>query len=532
MSNEPEDPGPTPDELAMLRADAQRDDLKKYQDALNTAVAALSGDVTDADINFANTAIGNLEMAIGDAADVSADELASYRSAVSGAKDSVAAANDRLTAAKEKAQDMADKERMAMARKLYNALNPNATAAGNMALMDEIVTGRTGGLVVGADGNLDAAADMNAVANDSPDAIEIKASGTTVADNAGWKGADYMSKIDGVTHHVVMYNNRGSGSEPFNKKHGSRLAAVGTGVPPASYQITEDGPSSNGLDAGKEFVMGGDFSDRGTKSHTDGSSDDNGKKVTVSGTFDGVSGTYSCTQSGGNACTSMVDVMDHIVLDGGWTFVPSSLMAPISKMDGQYLSYGWWTRETSDGVVDVRPFANSQGAVAVQSGNAVANTINGKASYMGGAAGKYAVYNPLGDNSSAGAFTAKATLEANFTTDKISGKLTDFMSGGESMDWEVSLNVGDMANITDNGIGQAADNDAAASSTTTWMMGETASDAKGSWDGHFYKSNDAAADAEANRAPAVVTGTFNAMYDVGGLNIGQMAGAFGADLDE
>ncbi|MDE2654940.1 MAG: hypothetical protein OXI71_14135 [Gemmatimonadota bacterium] len=416
-------------------------------------------------------------------------------------------------------QTKRDNEAMeAMAKKLFNGLKQSGAAPANPTPADTANRALDGGtfsslssmaVMVDPDGAGAAAT------------VTVNKSSTAVPDLNGWSGADYVQTRSGTTDHVVLYHNQGEESESFSEKHSAIIDAndgddLGTYQIPNADLITE---SSQG------FIAAGDFSMSGQKDHTD----EDDEKVEVSGSFDGVPGTYSCTQGSGTACSSTVTSGGGILLGGGWTFSRFSLNAMTQTKDSNYLVYGWWSRESSAGV-DVATFAASKGTV--QFGDTGANGINGTATYKGGAAGKYAVYNPLGDNSSAGAFTANAEFTADFTNDSISGELTGFMSGGEEKDWEVSLMVGDnnddssdgVANITDSGIVNGG------SPSTVWTMDGMSDDPRGTWAGHFHGSNSATA-VSTTATPPAVTGTFTAMYEVGGLEIGQMAGAFGADTD-
>ena len=519
-SSTPAEPsGPTAEEMAAERMAAQRTALETANSAVSAALTNLVGATpTQTQIDAANTAIGNLQTALNDAADLSDADKAPYRTALTNAMASVTRAERALQVAQDAAQEEADKATRAMARKLFNGLAQTGEPAADATAAETANRALRAGRFV-SQSSTGVMVDSNADGTD-PAPITVKKSSTAVSGLGGWAGSDYVRKMSGTTDHVVLYSNRGTKSEKFSEKHASIITA-GTGDDLGTFSIL-DGVLTTA--ANLRYIKGGDFSTVGTKPHTE----DDGDKASIDGTFDGVSGKYSCTQASGTTCTSMINGDGNIVLVGGWTFVPSSLDALTQTPDSAYLVYGWWSRETSDGV-DVASIAATQGTV--ESGNTAANGINGTATYKGGAAGKYSVYNPLGDNSNAGAFTANATLTANFTDKKISGELTDFMSGGESMDWMVSLNAGDAANIDGSGIGNSVGT-TADNVTTTWTMGETSDDPRGTWSGNFYKSNGAEAADESAQAPAAVTGAFTAMHNVGGLNIGQMAGAFGADLEE
>ena len=478
--------------------------IMQAETALTNAEAGLSSATTDAAMLAAYRAIQG-----------AADNLVTALSTHGGAAADIAAAARKSESAKNMVNDLmekvteANKAMMAMAMKLHAGLSDNVDDSGadddaNTAL---------------ASGDFTSVSSSAVTMTDGTNAVEVTKTDTTVPSIADWAGSDYVESESGTTDHVVLYSNQRTQTKSvkFSEKFGvdGLNILTPTATNSMKFEIVEAS-----LNANSQLVKGDDFATSGTKEHTES----DGDEESVTGTFDGVSGTYSCTQSGATTCDSEVNANGNITLAGSWSFVPDSFdsMTMTQTMDAAYLVFGLWSRETSAGV-DVATFAGTSGTV--QLGNDAADDINGTATYKGGAAGKYAVYNPLGDNSSAGAFTANATLTANFTDDKISGELTDFMANGESMDWAVSLDVGDAANIATGGISGAGN-------TTTWSMGETSDDPRGTWSGNFYKSNGAAATEETEQAPTAVTGEFTAMYEVGGLNIGQMAGAFGVELEE
>ncbi len=517
MTEEPAPPaGPN-------QAEMQTEAIMTAASALTAAVAGLDGaNPTRGQIDAVDSAITGLQNALTAAVDVDDAVKAGYQAQVASARQAAMNADDALTAAAEAAAREAAAEMEAMARKLFAGLSQNDALTG----VTNPTPAQTANRALMAGRFISLSSTAVEVDTDATDggSIMVKKSGTAVPDLGGWSGADYVQTRSGATDHVVLYHNRGTASQSFSEKHGAIIDA-GAGDDLGTYSIPQaDLAAANSL----SFVKSGDFATSGTKPHTE----DADEEVEVRGTFDGVSGTYSCTQDGATGtCTSTINANGQIVLGGGgtdgWTFSGFSLNAMTQTPDAAYLVFGWWSRESPAGV-DVAALAGSQGTVP--SGNDAANEINGTATYKGGAAGKYAVYNPLGDNSSAGAFTANAELTADFTNDRISGELTDFMSGGEEMDWAVALNAGDgdgdasngVANITDDGISNGTP------PSTVWTMGGTADDPRGAWSGNFYGPNSATAEST-TATPAAVIGTFTAMYQVGGLEIGQMIGAFGAE---
>ena len=94
----------------------------------------------------------------------------------------------------------------------------------------------------------------------------------------------------------------------------------------------------------------------------------------------------------------------------------------------------------------------------------------------------------------------------------VSGKIYDFMAGGEEMPWEVTLgNDADLSNGT--------------SGTTTWKVGgESAQGGTGTWSGNFYNAS-----ARTEGQPTGAAGTFTANFGSDeGDHTGRMTGAFAA----
>ena len=142
------------------------------------------------------------------------------------------------------------------------------------------------------------------------------------------------------------------------------------------------------------------------------------------------------------------------------------------------------------------------------------DTLKGTATYMGGAAGKYALSSSTGGTNDAGHFTAKATLNANFTDNSITGTIDSFMGAdGMSRAWSVELKEAVVA--ATGGITRVDAND------TVWTINGTAAEASGEWPGDLMDNGD-------DNIPKVATGTFHSMYG----NDGTMVGAFGANVQE
>ncbi|MXX91588.1 MAG: hypothetical protein F4213_02805 [Boseongicola sp. SB0677_bin_26] len=185
--------------------------------------------------------------------------------------------------------------------------------------------------------------------------------------------------------------------------------------------------------------------------------------------------------------------------------------------DADYAEWGWWIDE---GIADGDPANDKVGAwylVMQTTGSeidaAAVTAATGTASYTGQAVGKAAYYNSQSDSNIGGAFTANATLTADFDDGNgmLSGSITGFDIGGMNPNWSVEL----MKHaIGDTGI--AVDT---ATAMTKWTIGGTADAAGGNWSAAFYQVPDG------EHQPSGVAGGFEATYE----SDGRMVGAFGAE---
>ncbi len=190
-----------------------------------------------------------------------------------------------------------------------------------------------------------------------------------------------------------------------------------------------------------KLAQAADFPSGASQSVTYGG--DTGNPESFAGTFAGVSGTYECTS--GTTCTVTTDADGDLVMAENWRFTPDSNLATIKDPDVAYAYFGWWMNEPkeSDDPHTVEVFAaGTDGHVA-----AVADTIEGTATYSGPAAGIYQTQTfTAGAQTEAavGDFTATASLVAKFgdeaATGTIDGTITDFTLGdGTSAAWKVML---------------------------------------------------------------------------------------------
>ena len=398
----------------------------------------------------------------------------------------------------------------AMAAKLYAGLAPEeetATTVTNVLNTDTPATISISGMnVMGdADGDGD---------GDGTDYVTIKPSGTALSSLHGWAGNDYVRKMAGTTDHVVLYNNQDAPKmELFATKYSDELAAAGDGAV-GRLGDTTLGAANASLIASTMFASGSGFIDH-TKAQ--------GDTVKIRGSFNGGMGYYHCEQEAAAACRSAVDGSGGITLSlgdtaGGWTFEPDTGTMAVTP-DAGYLIFGWWSREVTAGV-DVATFAQVHGTGPV-AGAANAGLV-GTATYMGGAAGKYSINEPVDGDPNSGAFTARAELTAKFgnATDlgTISGMLSGFMTDDGAKDWTVALTgAGTEAEAAIAADSFGGDNTA---SGTVWTIDGNAGSKTGSWSGDFYYE----ATSDGN-TPPVAAGEFTASYG----NVGRMVGAFGAE---
>ena len=264
-------------------------------------------------------------------------------------------------------------------------------------------------------------------------------------------------------YEAVVYSNVEAPTE--GKKFGSTAAVTPTGD--FQYQLVNGELTATNADATNAFLparVGGTSFD-----HTAGSKAfDVGAREAIPGSYHGVSGNYYCTPAANNVCAAQVATSGFTLggrataapntfsagaSGGTWVFVPGNANARVmSAPDPAYASYGWWIHKAAnDGPFTASAFVDDfKGTVA--NGPPVCDTlVAGTATYIGGAAGKYALASSTGGTNDAGHFTARATLEAELQrnntapTSAIIGTIDRFM-GADGMarpDWSVKLNGSD-----------------------------------------------------------------------------------------
>ena len=256
----------------------------------------------------------------------------------------------------------------------------------------------------------------------------------------------------------------------------------------------------------------------------DAAATENVKENQYRGTFDGAPGTFTCI-GGADGCD--VTVEDGEITDMDTVHFTPDEDVTVKEDDADYLNYGFWLMRTTDadGAItydEVQTFAGSELA---RSGNV--DTVDGSATYEGGATGVYVknVYSAGGgmiESATSGVFTADAMLTATFgqtvdrdippnETNTLTGTISHFaLQHGEENDWSVNL----QGDIAENG------------DTVTSAGGATGGGAPGSWSATFYGPTPVTADTEdgdVTVAPGSVVGEFNANF-----SNGSVAGGFGA----
>ena len=231
--------------------------------------------------------------------------------------------------------------------------------------------------------------------------------------------------------------------------------------------------------------------------------DPNDRTALISGRFDGASGHYQCAGTSASDCT-IRDTGGGYILTGKWTFrVLKS--AKVNVDDTSHMYFGWWTRELeSTGAFSFEMFSNGMERVGEIA------PLTGTATYTGPAVGQYAIYQPAGDDSGAGSFTARAELTANFgatggAQGMLSGRVTNFSNAS---DWSITLNSQPIAN---GAVARVGNN-------VSWTISGN-SEVGGGWMATFFSDV-----AGSTAIPEGVAGTFDAKFD----DVGRLIGAFGA----
>ena len=366
------------------------------------------------------------------------------------------------------------------ARELFGVLaEPRAT------LMANPVTGATIAAVAGRDLNGDGTDDS---------AITIPAVGR--ADDMGMAS----KTVSGVTTTVQTYSTMAPNSgKPFGEVYD--ISGDGT----ISFADTADAAAGVESFTNNKKLKSSSFpSESGTRTFRPGNRQ-------FAGTYDGADGQYSCSADAATGCTAMFNSGGGITLAGTWTFDPDDGVST-SVADADFQTYGWWLQKDGTGkIVDAGPVHFVNGGLAVA---AATEALQGTATYMGNAAGKYSIYSgAFSDRSHAGHFTADAMLKADFggasAEGTVSGKIYNFSVAD---DWEVSLKSG------------AIVSGVVATGMTAWKIGSHTSPDGGTYSATLYEAN-----SRGDLVPNEVGGHFEASFEEG---VGHMVGAFAASREK
>ena len=521
-------------ETGMARAERiamQRSALSDAMMAAQMAVNMVDDMAGDDVVTAADDALDALQKAIDDAVDLPAGDIdvATAQGALTALKSSLMAAKDRRDNAMAEAERQENEARALTAARLYQGISVPSGDVGSPSVTDRAAAyndSDTAILVSRGDGTA---------------AILSRDRTTAVADNHGWEGRRYTRttpKSEG-TYEAFVYSNI---EEPeMGRKFGNALPGSGEDRP-FEYMLNPDGnltaAEADGVGATTDAFVSSrvEFRDvaRTAGTETFELPDPNPTQqmvIAIPGSYHGVPGTYNCDPGGTTtSCSASVVSTDStgtqfmLSTAGGdaWTFTPDDPNANVRDMvDTDYASYGWWLHITENGeTYTASAFTDEKGTVDAAAG---IDALNGTATYMGGAAGKYALTSTTGGTNDAGHFTARAMLEADFTNNEDSTAITgtiDMFIGADGMsrDWSVKLNASDIGD--DGGIGNAGDGTDPV--TTVWTIGDTASDPDGQWTGALRDTGE-------DLVPKVATGTFYSTYGTAG-NDGRMIGGFGANV--
>ena len=225
----------------------------------------------------------------------------------------------------------------------------------------------------------------------------------------------------------------------------------------------------------------------------------------------GATGRFLCESSSpSTVCTVQRRGTDQLFFQGPWGFIPTTATTPVTVADKYFMWFGVWAREH----LASREWSYDVGHGPTGSRVSSVSAVSGTATYAGSAIGRYAIDRELGTDE-AGAFTATATLNADFDSNTLSGELTAFAGGapadaasGGASEWTVNLRTGSISGGN-------------ASGTSAWTIG-TDADEGGDWTASFYSH--LPANQRTGVVPYGVAGTFTAEHS----GIAKMIGAFGA----
>ena len=492
----------------------QREAIATAIDKAETAVAAVDNDSTDAEVTAAENAITAATNAIAAAADVPAAEKTANTGTVTALTNRLTDAKaDRKAAMDDAAQD-AMKEATARANAISTALGTHAVVGSQ--------TGEITAVTVTA---------------------ERDSSGTTVEITGGSDTEDYKSSSATVPAvsgwHGEMQTRGGTGTTPLEEVTAYTDIAAGTSKSvlfATAYAAAVTGKTSGDVSGGrhpvvaapiKNLVRSSDFPSGSRMRYTYGTGDDDQADASegITGTFEGVAGKFYC--SSGCAVQTNADGQIESLgdSDGNWTFDPDSDTAKVNQVtqDDNYLYFGWWLETTKGASSNTHRFHSFSGGSEAYADDAM-QALTGKAKYQGPAAGLWVTENVVAGgltSAESGTFTATAKLEADFgaidANGTVKGEVTDFMAGGASKDWMVTLKS---VTLPDNNNVFAGTAGTSAEAT----IGEAES-TSGSWNGAFFGAPATGVTTGDAAHPTGLAGEFDVEF--GSAHI---SGAFGANL--
>ena len=495
---------------------AQRKAISDALDAADAAIAAVNDEATDEQVQDADDAVAAVKAALAAAVDIPEGDSGVARSegTIGAMETALNRAKTSRLAAIDDARMEADREMAAAGKALKGALTAtpldyavtvtSLTAQGVVATMNHDQDGGTTALVT------------------SP----RLAPGDSAGSLGDWAGTHYSHKNagTGVSNEAIIYTNQAAAkSYPIASRY-----AVTTNVPSGAGTYTAAIRTLSIADATADAnIKADDFPTAGTTTFTPTSpSNEN----IVRGTYQGAAGNYRCT----GTCTATANANGVISLSDAWVFV-HDMGAMVSVADINYLTFGWWLqKDKDDDPTLASAFTFERGDVEDGETLANPNTLSGKATYTGAAAGKYAISDPL-RGGEAGHFTADATLNATFgngATNGLTGTIDNFMANDEAVDWSVTLHrrSWDGAN---SGATVAADNASTATvdesmTQTVWSIDGNAAAASGTWSAQMYDELPGAMpNGDGSNVPTSVTGTFESHFG----STHTMVGAFGASKE-
>ena len=499
------------------RMTEQRTAIETAADMAKTAVAGVSDTSTDSEVDAADKAVKAVKDAIAAAEDLSEDddEIIKARAVLSVIEPQLANAKTSRTEYLAKKGDEDMKANAALGKALHAALA--GPAAGDNALVNLEVTPPV--FAEGGDLTINAAAGAGSLENTAAHAEVDLEAGASAGALGSWMGMNYALSTGAgdnkVTNEARVYTNQGAATRVAFTAESSGLTARGdvfTDLKPADV-------------AGSAFVH------HATQTHEFNAQGE--AAFVTDGTYLGAPGEFKCTES----CTSTNDGSGSpSVLGGNWTFEPDT-GAMVSQHDTHYLYYGWWVSKDSDGMpTAASAFAGRFGTDGSPADDGLdplgdLTTLTGSATYVGNAAGKFAINNPLDSTGNGGHFTADAMLEAKFSGDDagVTGTIDNFRlnDGTDDPVWSVELGL---AALGEGGTFASRMNDDQTTDVNeatmpVWSINGNKAAAAGTWGGTMY---DEAVDGDAddgNTIPTTAIGTFYSEFST----IGRMVGAFGVD---